>query len=68
MTDTPPPQDPDDADRNDLDDEPLLVDQLNLHAGTALDRQGRALGASGWLTEKGRAWLVEHGPNEGVGL
>ena len=22
----------------------------------------------GWLTEKGRAWLVEHGPNEGVGL
>ncbi|RTL24287.1 MAG: hypothetical protein EKK55_11770 [Rhodocyclaceae bacterium] len=45
MTDTPPPQDPDDADQVDLDDEPLLVNQLNLHAGTALDRQGRALGA-----------------------
>ena len=45
MTDTPPPQDPDDADQVDLDDEPLLVDQLNLHAGTALDRSGRALGA-----------------------
>ena len=60
MTDTPPPQDPDDADQVDLDDEPLLVDQLNLlqsllrlnlvdqlnlHAGTALDRHGRALGA-----------------------
>lgn len=22
----------------------------------------------GWLTDKGRAWLAEHGPNEGVGL
>ncbi len=45
MTDTPPPQDPDAADQVDLDDEPLLVDQLDLRAGTALDRQGRALGA-----------------------
>ena len=45
MTDTPPPQDPDAADQVDLDDEPLLVDQLDLRAGTALDRSGRALGA-----------------------
>ena len=45
MTDTPPPQDPDPADVADVADEPLLVDQLDLRAGTALDRSGRALGA-----------------------